>query len=483
MNSIRLFRNVCLATATFATLISSPSLQAIDYTWTGTANPGAFTGTGNWASSAPGTVPGSGDNIVNPLLFNAIGLTGPQTVSNVLATYDTSSWSFLGQSATAALTVSGTIGKSGTGTLVFRRSGAALAIDAGAVSVSGGTLAFGSNTASQWITGVSSDVTNVSGGSLNFIVGADSSTANNGTAFMGAMSVTGTGIVNVRNGAGAGTVEVTSLSGGDATAVVRSVASNLAASGTLRINSTADASFSGSLANGTAAAVSATLALEKTGNFTQTLTGANTYSGGTTVTAGTLLINNASGSGTGSGAVAVGVSGTLGGTGNIAGVTTIDGTLAPGAAGVAGLLTISNDLTLNGNAANALIQIIGTSRGVAGGYDAINLGASEILTYDGTLTLTMTGLIADGTYDIFSFDTAAAGGFDAIAFAGGAYSGTWTEGTPGVWTASSAGQSFTFSETTGDLLVAAIPEPTAALLCGLTGVVLLLRRKRARVVR
>ena len=67
-----------------------------------------------------------------------------------------------------------------------------------------------------------------------------------------------------------------------------------------------------------------------TGNWT--LTGANTYSGGTVVDAGTLTVNNVSGSGTGSGAVTVNTGATLAGTGSISGATTINSgaTNAPG---------------------------------------------------------------------------------------------------------------------------------------------------------
>jgi len=52
---------------------------------------------------------------------------------------------------------------------------------------------------------------------------------------------------------------------------------------------------------------------------TATLTGSNTYSGGTTLNAGTLLVNNATGSGTGSGTVTALSGTTFGGTGMVAG--------------------------------------------------------------------------------------------------------------------------------------------------------------------
>src|SRR5205807_9310595 len=60
----------------------------------------------------------------------------------------------------------------------------------------------------------------------------------------------------------------------------------------------------------------------KIGTGTLTLSGANTYTAGTILSAGGLVINNTTGSGTGAGAVAVDA-GTLGGKGIVAGGVTV----------------------------------------------------------------------------------------------------------------------------------------------------------------
>jgi len=91
--------------------------------------------------------------------------------------------------------------------------------------------------------------------------------------------------------------------------------------------------------------------LTKTGNGALTLSKANTYTGSTTISVGTLLLRNTSGSGTGLGAVRVSA-GTLGGTGKIAGTVTMgtgSGTgafLSPGTnANFPGTLSIQKKLT------------------------------------------------------------------------------------------------------------------------------------------
>ncbi|MGN6369692.1 MAG: PKD domain-containing protein, partial [Phycisphaerae bacterium] len=125
-----------------------------------------------------------------------------------------------------------------------------------------------------------------------------------------------------------------------------------------------------------ASVISGGFALNKAGSGTETLSAANTYTGGTTVSAGLLYINNATGSGTGTGAVVVN-GGTLGGTGTISGsVTTNSGaTLGPGVAGpsafATGALTVASGGTFD-------IDINTSTAGT--GYDQLNVTGSVNLT-------------------------------------------------------------------------------------------------------
>ncbi len=121
--------------------------------------------------------------------------------------------------------------------------------------------------------------------------------------------------------------------------------------------------FSGALGGG---ATGNSFAFAKSGSGTVVLTGSNSFSGGTTVSGGTLLANNTAGSATGTGNVAVNSDGTLGGNGTITPGTgnTVSvnngGTITAGTGvGSSALAIGANGLTLN-NSSTYQVKLFGT---------------------------------------------------------------------------------------------------------------------------
>ncbi len=193
------------------------------------------------------------------------------------------------------------------------------------------------------------------------------------------------------------------------------------------------------------------------------LTADNSYSGGTIVYGGKLIVNNSTGSGTGSGAVQVNNGAELGGNGFIAGVVTIanGGSLAPGNSpdvisfgglvlnsgsilnfelgdplGTPGvdsdLIDVTNDLTLNGNINIAALT----------GFD---VGSFAIITYGGLLTDDGLGIGLRPAGYAFAVDTTTSPGtvflnasFDGLQFWDGAdFIGNGTvDGGSGTWNTS-----------------------------------------------
>ena len=148
--------------------------------------------------------------------------------------------------------------------------------------------------------------------------------------------------------------------------------------------------FNGTVSDG--AGVSTSLIFAGPGSLT--LTGNDPFSGGTTVNAGTLFVNNTAGSGTGLGVVSVNPGATLGGTGTIGGQVSFaaGATLAPGSSGP-GTLTMTNDLGLN-NASVLQFQL---------GANSDRVSVTGDLTLGGTLNISNSGGFGPGTYTLFNY--------------------------------------------------------------------------------
>ena len=88
-------------------------------------------------------------------------------------------------------------------------------------------------------------------------------------------------------------------------------------------------------------------AIIKTGSGRWTLTNSNTYTGGTTIERGTMIVTNTSGSATGTGDIVVKRNSALAGTGSVSGAVTVSsrGYIMPGLTTSIGVLTVNNDVT------------------------------------------------------------------------------------------------------------------------------------------
>jgi len=215
--------------------------------------------------------------------------------------------------------------------------------------------------------------------------------------------------------------------------------------------------------------------LVKTGSGTLSLGGANTYAGATTVAAGTLLVNgNQSGA---VGAMTVDALATLGGSGTIGGAVTVLGTLSPGNS--PGMLSVAS-LVLDG-ASTSLFELDGTTRRTQ--YDGLDITGGSGPTYGGTLSLVFgngSAFTDNTTFDLFSFTGSPSGAFSTVT-SSGFYAGTWTNNNDGTFKLEQGGQTLTFSQSTGDIVV--VPEPaalaTACIGIALAGWRMISRRRRS----
>jgi autotransporter-associated beta strand protein len=221
-----------------------------------------------------------------------------------------------------------------------------------------------------------------------------------------------------------------------------SIDSNVLDNGTLDFNRVEDISF-GSFGR----TISGTGNLIKEGAGKLTLSSANTYSGGTTVSAGTLMASNFGGSATGTGPVAVSPGATLSGFGTVAGAVSIASAahLSPGDSAVTGANLTVGALALQpgslldyafGGRANSLTTI--TSPG-------------GLSLEGGTVNISLLGTFGPGQYPLLDYT----GSFSGLA------SNLLIGSAP-------AGYAYSFvnnaANSSIDLVVSAVPEPSSLLL-------------------
>lgn len=436
--------------------------------------------TGTVTVQSGGTLTAAGDLVV--------GLGGTQTGSLILnggtvnAGTTTKKWLVLGQWDT------------GTGQL----------------DINSGTLKLNTNTdirtATAAITVGSTSIVNQNGGDVTFY-------SNNGT------TVGGTGVVDLQSWGGAAMKSTYNLNGGTLTAnkvTTTYIAAGQGAGqtatsttatgtrtfnfngGTLKVASNTYASDFFNLGTGTGTAranvrnggaiidtngINVTVAqallhsnvggdnaidggFTKNGAGILTLTGVNTYTGATTVNAGTLLLNANNSGATGNVSV-LNANTTLGGNGTVGGATTLNaGTKlsAGAAAATVGTFTFANGLNLAAatNDTGAYIfdlGVVGSSDMVAITAGTLNVG-SNLSAADFTFNQ-VTGF-GTGTYTLFDSNTAITGTVDSSSFTLGGFSAQ-----------------LLLADSGTNVVLSVVPEPSAALLGGLGALGLLRRRRKA----
>lgn len=366
---------------------------------------GVISGAGNLSTASVGTTTLTGVNTYTgttnvgagaSIVIGGSGSLGAGTYAPAVTVAGTLNLATsANQVFSAAVSGAGTLAKTGTGSLTLSAGGA--------------------NSLPTTIT-LSQGTTTIGGGSFggDKMVGTGILTVNTGAIL----------ILNAPHALGGDNVNMTDsivVSGGTLTLSSEQYVKNLTLAGGT-INGAADLRMSGAsnvLVNGTAVstisslvnlvnagnfnvedttaspaadlvisgAVTNTGAVVKTGVGTLSLTGVSTYNSTTTVNAGTLAVNNTTGSGLGTSVTTVATGGTLAGTGSFTGAATISvgGTIAPGNAGIGTLST--GNLTVPGTFACDVTGITADKIAVTGDLNVSGTLALTASSPSGTLVL------------------------------------------------------------------------------------------------
>ncbi|WP_395749595.1 beta strand repeat-containing protein [Prosthecobacter sp.] len=456
--------------AACALLLAGTQAFATDYIFNPTSGTVSWSTTTIWT---PNGTPGAGDNIDATLIGSSgatLALGGTTRTINNLTKTVTNRWNIVGNSSSLSMLNVSTI-TSGTLNMNFydNTGGGGLNVNAGNITVTGGSTQFGLNAsgATNALHGLSvSGTTSVSGGELRVnILNATSSYS------LGLLTVSSTGIVSLNNapsGKADSTGNVTGLNGTggfiQTTATTAGVGGHNGNASTLAITNTADFSSSTVLRDGLATTLGATLLVTKAGAGTQALTGANSYTGLTSITNGTLKLGNASALGGRAGIVATNtdngtrVSGTgtldLGGQTGITEVIRLNGTGFGGngalinssgnaasiSSGIADIVqtasgTVATNLTLSGGGGTGATATL--SMGVTNASFTINGGttvysvAPTVSITGGTTNATATANLTNGIVTSITLNNIGAGYTTAptITFSGGTVTAAGTNPT------------------------------------------------------
>jgi fibronectin-binding autotransporter adhesin len=418
------------------------------------------------------------------------------------------------------LSGAGTVdGISGTPTLTVGDNDATGADNtfSGVIKNTAGTLALtkiGSGTLTLSGTNTYSGATTVTTGTLQLngsthassaVAIATAGTLTGSGTVNGNATLTGNGIINKASGTLAGTLGVTGGNWNGAGAVTGLVTSS---SGAFNIGNGANLTANGGLdvTGGTIAAGNAASTITGSLNYTSAsnstfagviagasktltmnnaaakliLTGANTYTGATNVTAGVLAVNGSLGNTT----TTIGTGATLQGSGSIAGSVTVNGggTLATGNS-IESLATGALSLLANSTFAYEINNEV--AAGAAGDLTAVTGNLTLDLANAAILTLTELGsdswtlgekltLISySGSWNggLFNYGGNTLADDSSFTFSGSTWSFNYNDNL--------AGDNFTSDLTSGSFVtMTVIPEPNVAALIGGFGVLLILRRRR-----